>query len=122
MTTATPTAAPEPTTTGDPSRRGSLLAAVAVAEWTKLRSERSAFAALGAGHEILDRRPRGPSVADPTGRRAVFGAGAFLTIVGLRDLALGPAVRRSAGATATLVALGFIAGLLAQALPSPWND
>ena len=46
MTTATPTAAPEPTTPGDPSRRGSLLAAVAVAEWTKLRSVRSTMWAL----------------------------------------------------------------------------
>src|SRR5712692_1216108 len=226
MTTATPTAAPESTTTGDSSWRGSLLAAVAVAEWTKLRLVRStmwalaimigimvgfgslfcfafsarydrldpkerltvdptvlslrglflstlalgvlgvlvmsseyasgmiratlaavpqrrtllaakaivfgavamvismgsAFAAFGAGQAILAHKHLGTSLTDPTVRRAVFGAGIYLTIVGLLGLALGAILRRTAGAIATLVALVFIAGLLAQALPSPWND
>jgi hypothetical protein len=81
----------------------------------------SAFAAFAAGQAILHREHLGTSLSDPTVLRAVIGAGIYLTIVGLLGLALGTILRRTAGAIATLVSLVFIADLLVQALPSPWN-
>jgi formate hydrogenlyase subunit 3/multisubunit Na+/H+ antiporter MnhD subunit len=54
--------------------------------------------------------------------RAVLGAGVYLTFVGLLGLAIGTIVRRTAGAIATLVGAVLVLPLLAQALPSPWND
>lgn len=82
----------------------------------------SAFVAFGLGQALLAHKHLGTSLSDPTVRRAVLGAGAYLTIIGLLGLALGAILRRTAGAIATLVGLVFIADLLAQALPSPWND
>jgi hypothetical protein len=81
----------------------------------------SAFVAFGAGQAILNRKHLGVSLSDPTVLRAVLGAGAYLAIVGLLGLALGTILRRTAGAIATLVGLVFIADLLVQALPDPWN-
>ena len=81
----------------------------------------SAFAAFGAGQAILARKHLGTSLTDPTVLRAVVGAAVYLTIVGLLGLALGTILRRTAGAIATLVGLVFIADLLVEALPSPWN-
>jgi hypothetical protein len=45
-----------------------------------------------------------------------------MTIVGLLGLAIAAIVRRTAGAIATLFAVVLVLPLLAQALPSPWND
>ena len=82
----------------------------------------SAFVAFSAGQAILAGKHLGTSLTDPTVLRAVLGAGTYLTIIGLLGLAWGAILRRTAGAIATLVGLVFIADLLAQALPSPWND
>ena len=81
----------------------------------------SVFIAFGAGQAILAGKHLGTTLSDPTVRRAVFGAGAYLSIVGLLGLALGTILRRTAGAIATLVGLVFIADLLVQGLPDPWN-
>jgi ABC-2 type transport system permease protein len=81
----------------------------------------SAFAAFGAGQAILHRKHLGTSLSDPAVLRAVVGAGIYLTIVGLLGLALGAILRRTAGAIATLVGLVFVADLLVEALPSPWD-
>jgi hypothetical protein len=82
----------------------------------------SAFVAFSAGQAILSKRSLGASFGDPNVLRAVLGAGAYLTAVGLLGLALGAILRRTAGAVATLVGLVFVADLLIEALPSPWND
>jgi ABC-type transport system involved in multi-copper enzyme maturation permease subunit len=82
----------------------------------------SAFVAFSAGQAILSKRGLGASLGDPSVLRAVLGAGAYLTAVGLLGLALGAILRRTAGAVATLVGLVFVADLLIEALPSPWND
>jgi ABC-2 type transport system permease protein len=81
----------------------------------------SAFAAFGAGQAILSRKHLGTSLTDPTVLRAVLGAGFYLTVVGLMGLAIGTILRRTAGAIATLVGLVFIADVLVEALPDPWN-
>jgi ABC-2 type transport system permease protein len=81
----------------------------------------SVFVAFTAGQAVLNRKHLGVSLSDPTVLRAVLGAAAYLTIIGLLGLALGTILRRTAGAVATLVGLVFIAELLTEALPSPWN-
>jgi ABC-2 type transport system permease protein len=82
----------------------------------------SAFVAFLAGQTILNGKSLGVTLGDPGVLRAVLGAGAYLTIVGLLGLALGTILRRTAGAIATLFGLVLVFPLLAQALPSPWNN
>jgi ABC-2 type transport system permease protein len=110
------------TFTAVPQRRAVLAAkAVVFGAVALVVSVASAFAAFGAGQAILHRKHLGTSLSDPTVLRAVVGAGLYLTIVGLLGLALGAILRRTAGAIATLVALVFVADLLVEALPSPWD-
>lgn len=80
------------------------------------------FPAFFAGQAVLDTKQLGVSIGDPHVLRAVLGAAVYLTFVGLLGLAIGTIVRRTAGAIATLVGVVLILPLLAQALPSPWND
>ena len=81
----------------------------------------AAFAAFFSGQAILDTKHLGVALSDPHVLRAVLGAGAYLTIVGLISLAVGAIVRRTAGAIATTFALVLVLPLLSQALPSPWD-
>jgi ABC-type transport system involved in multi-copper enzyme maturation permease subunit len=81
----------------------------------------SVFVAFFIGQAILDQKNVGVALSDPHVLRAVLGAGAYLTMVGLLGLALGTILRRTAGAIATLFGLVLVFPLLAQALPSPWN-
>jgi hypothetical protein len=82
----------------------------------------SAFTAFFAGQAVLASKHLGVSITDPHVLRAVIGAAFYLTAAGLLGLALGAILRSTAGAVATLVSLVFVLYLLAQALPSPWND
>jgi hypothetical protein len=82
----------------------------------------AAFLAFFAGQAFLTAKSVGVSLGDPNVLRAVLGAAAFLTIVGLLGLGIATIVRRTAGAIATLFGLVLVLPLLAQALPSPWND
>ncbi len=82
----------------------------------------AAFIAFFAGQAVLDAKHIGVSIGDPHVLRAVLGAGTYLTIVGLLGLGIGAIVRRTAGAIATLVGVVLVLPLLAQALPSPWNN
>lgn len=80
------------------------------------------FIAFFAGQAVLETKHLGVSIGDPHVLRAVLGAAVYLTFVGLLGLAIGTIVRRTAGAIATLVGVVLVLPLLAQALPSPWND
>ena len=80
------------------------------------------FIAFFAGQAVLDTKQLGVAIGDPHVLRAVLGAAVYLTFVGLLGLAIGTIVRRTAGAIATLVGVVLVLPLLAQALPSPWND
>ena len=81
----------------------------------------SVLVAFLVGQAILNGKNLGVSLGDPHVLRAVLGAGAYLTIVGLLGLGIGTILRRTAGAIATLFGLVLVFPLLAQALPSPWN-
>jgi ABC-2 type transport system permease protein len=82
----------------------------------------SAFVAFFVGQAILKSRNVGVSIAEPSVLRAVLGAGLYLTLIALLGLGIGTIVRRTAGAIAVLVGLVLVFPLLAQALPSPWNN
>jgi ABC-2 type transport system permease protein len=80
------------------------------------------FVAFLGGQAVLARKHIGAALGDPHVLRAILGAGVYLTIIGLLGLALASIVRRTAGAIAALFALVLVLPLLAQALPSPWNN
>jgi hypothetical protein len=81
----------------------------------------AAFVAFFAGQSVLASKHADVALSDPGVLRAVFGAGVYLTLVGLLGLALGALLRRTAGAIATLFGLVLVLPALVDALPSPWN-
>jgi ABC-type transport system involved in multi-copper enzyme maturation permease subunit len=110
------------TFTAVPQRRAVLAAkAVTFGAVALVVSMVSVFFAFLVGQAILNGKNLGVTLSDPGVLRAVLGAGAYLTIVGLLALAIGTILRRTAGAIATLFGLVLVFPLLAQALPSPWN-
>jgi len=111
------------TLTAVPQRRTVLAAkAITFGVVATVVSMVSVFVAFLLGQAILHGKHLGVGLGDPHVLRAVVGAGAYLAFVGLFGLALGTILRRTAGAIATLFGLVLVIPLLAQALPSPWND
>jgi hypothetical protein len=53
--------------------------------------------------------------------RVIFGAGLYLTVIGLFGLALGAIVRNTAGGIAAFAGLMFVLPPLMNVLPSSWN-
>jgi len=84
--------------------------------------EAASFAGFLIGQAILASRDIGVGLGDPGVLRAVLGAGLYLALVGLLGLGLGAILRRTAGAITTFMALVLVLPVLAQALPSPWDD
>jgi hypothetical protein len=64
----------------------------------------------------------GTSLSAPHALRAVFGAAAYLDLVGLLALALGFIVRSTAGGIASLVGLLLVLPGIGQALPQSWRE
>lgn len=79
------------------------------------------FAAFSAGQRILGVQHLGVGVGDAHVVRAVLGAAAYLTGVGLLGLAIGAILRSTAGAIATLVGLVLVLPILGAILPSSWS-
>jgi ABC-2 type transport system permease protein len=79
------------------------------------------FVAFFIGQSILSAKHADVSITDPGVLRAVFGAGTYLTLVGLLGVGLGTLLRRTAGAIATLFGLVLVLPALTEALPSPWD-
>ena len=67
---------------------------------------------FGIGQAIFKAKHAGVSLGDPGVARAVVGGALYLAAI----------LRRTAGAIATLVGLLLIVPILANFLPSPWND
>jgi ABC-type transport system involved in multi-copper enzyme maturation permease subunit len=80
------------------------------------------FAAFFVGQSIFSAKHAQASLGDPDVLRAVVGGALYLTVLGALGIGLGTILRRTAGAIATLVSLLLILPLIAQLLPSPWND
>lgn len=109
--------------TAVPQRRTVLAAKAAVFGVVSLIvSMVSVFVAFFVGQAILESKNVGVSLGDPNVLRAVFGAGLYLTVIALLGLGIATILRRTAGAIAALVGFVLVFPLLAQALPSPWNQ
>lgn len=78
--------------------------------------------AFGFGQMIFQAKHAGASLSEPGVLRAVVGGALYLAAIGLLGLGLGTILRRTAGAIAALVGLVLILPILANFLPSPWND
>ena len=85
-------------------------------------SELMSFASFGLGQAILHRRHVGVSLSDPNVLRVVFGAGLYLTAVGLLAFGLGALVRRTAGALAVFFGVLFLPSALIDLLPNSWRE
>jgi ABC-type transport system involved in multi-copper enzyme maturation permease subunit len=83
-------------------------------------AEAATFAAFLLGQAALASTHVQASLSTPGALRACFGAGVYLTIIGLLGVGLGFVLRTTAGGIATLVGVVLILPLLAQALPSPY--
>jgi ABC-type transport system involved in multi-copper enzyme maturation permease subunit len=82
----------------------------------------AALVAFLGGQAALSHYGYGVSLSSPGATRAVIGAGLFLAVVGLLALGCGFALRNTGGAIATLFGLILVLPLLAQALPTSWQD
>jgi len=80
------------------------------------------FAAFFIGQQLLSSKHINTTIGAPGVTRAVVGAALYLTVVGLFGVALGWLLRHTAGAISSLFAILLILPILAQVLPSPWND
>jgi ABC-2 type transport system permease protein len=82
----------------------------------------ASFIAFTVGQAALSTHHYGVSLSSPGALRAVLGGGLFLALVALLGLGCGFAVRSTGGALATLFGLLLVLPLLAQALPSSWQN
>src|SRR5579875_3111794 len=119
------------TLTAVPQRRAVLLAkAIVFAGATFVAGEIMSFTAFGVGQAILGHAhsPLAPqivvgrSLTDPGAFRAVFGAGLYLTAVGLLGFGLGALLRHTAGALSALFGLLFAVVALVDLLPTSWRN
>ncbi len=83
-------------------------------------SRRNLLAGAGLTQAILSRQGQGVSLSHPGVPGAVLSAGFVLVVVALTGVALGAAIRHTAGAIALLPAV-FYLPLTLLWLPSPWN-
>ena len=82
----------------------------------------SCFAAFWVCQALLVPKHAGLSIADPGVLRAVIGGVVHLVLIGAIAVALGAAIRRTAGAVAVLFAVLLVVPGLVALLPAPWND
>jgi ABC-2 type transport system permease protein len=85
-------------------------------------STAASLVAFLGGQAALNSHHLGVSLSSPGAARAVIGGGLYLTIVGLLALGCGFALRSTGGAIATLFGLLLVLPLLANALPTDWQN
>ncbi|MCM2421991.1 ABC transporter permease [Streptomyces sp. RKAG293] len=88
---------------------------------TFLAMTTASLIAFLAGQAILSSQHIGTSLGAPGAARMVFGAGLYLTVVGLLSVALGTLIRSTAGGIATVFGLLMVLPLLTEALPTTWS-
>jgi hypothetical protein len=81
-----------------------------------------ALASFLIGQGLLSSRHIGTSLTAPGVPRVVFGAGLYLTVVGLLGVAIGALIRNTAGGIAALFGLLLVVPVLCEALPSSWAN
>lgn len=82
----------------------------------------ASFSAFFVGQAIFASKHLDASISDPGVLRAVLGGALYLTGIGLLGVGVGTLVRRTAGATASLVALLFIVPLVTGFLPMSFQE
>lgn len=82
----------------------------------------ASFGAFFVGQAIFASKGLDASIGDPGVLRAVFGGALYLTGIGLLGVGVGSVLRRTAGATAALVALLFIVPIVTGFLPSSFQE
>ena len=82
----------------------------------------SCFPAFWVGQALLAPKHAGLSISDPGVLRAVLGGVVHLVLIGAIAVALGAAIRRTAGAVAVLFAVLLVIPGLVTLLPEPWNN
>ncbi len=82
----------------------------------------ASFSAFFVGQAIFASKHLDASISDPGVLRAVLGGALYLTGIGLLGVGVGALVRRTAGATASLVALLFIVPLVTGFLPMSFQE
>jgi ABC-2 type transport system permease protein len=104
-------------------RRLRVLAAKAVAVGVVAFAvgEVAALGAFAVARPILAGRHLDVAITDPGVPRALLGAGVFLSLMALIGLGLGAIIRHTAGTTAVLFGLVFVAPQAVGALPAPWD-
>jgi len=80
-----------------------------------------AVASFTLAQALLSRQDQGISLSHPGAPGAVLAAGVVLVVVALTGVALGAAIRHTAGAIAALPVV-FYLPLALLSLPSPWNS
>lgn len=105
-------------------RRGRLLGAKAAVFGivALVAGEITAFAAFLAGQAAIGSAAPHAGFSQPDVLRAVVGAGLYLAVIGLLAVAVGTALRNTAAAISTMVALLFVLPGLVQALPASWSN
>jgi ABC-2 type transport system permease protein len=82
----------------------------------------SCFIAFFVGQAILSAKGIEAHIGDPGVLRSVFGAGLYLSVLGLLALGLGALIRHSAGAIAAVFGLLFVLPGVVATLPSSWSN
>jgi ABC-2 type transport system permease protein len=82
----------------------------------------ASFSAFFVGQAIFASKGLEASIGDPGVLRAVFGGASYLTGIGLLGVGVGTLLRRTAGATAGLVAVLFIVPIVTGFLPSSFQE
>ena len=99
-----------------------LAKAVVFGSATFVISTAAALVAFLGGQAAFHAHHLGVSLSSPGAARAIIGGGLYLTIVGFLALGCGFAIRNTGGAIATLFGLILVLPLLANALPSSWQN
>lgn len=81
----------------------------------------AALAAFTVGQRVLAGQHIQTTLGAPGVTRAVLGAAAYLTLIGLLGLGLGALLRNSAAAISTLVGAVLVVPILVNFLPSDWQ-
>jgi ABC-type transport system involved in multi-copper enzyme maturation permease subunit len=82
----------------------------------------TAFATFGIGQALIHGLAPSASLGQHLVFRAVFGAGLYLTLLGLLAAGLAVLLRNAAAGIATIVALLFVLPGIANALPASWSN
>lgn len=89
---------------------------------TLLVSEAAAFTSFELGQQVLPAEAPHASLADAASLRAVVFAGLYLTCLAALALAIGVAIRHTAGAITTFVLLVIVLPVLGAAFPASYRD